>query len=331
MASAEPQRLDTIGRVAGRVYDSGITFEEAKYMVQGHTLSKPLPVPIVKNMESGEASLADFPFDTDTASKLHQWVDVVHPYEEAHDLKELETIFMGNRYKDLPGKIGISGRCPIPYTQQAFITENDDKSKTLLKIVTLEGDAKLPYDVCKDLCQGFIMKINYGKQFKVGSLALQFMLERLPGFQVRYCTINAGSTPKRASDEHSIQAGFDFIQQKGPKTDLDNVATIFAEIHTEKAGCPINGWSKQLVVRSCLNYGKGTIAARRKTFKHLTLRDICTWFLDIILVQCMGLFLTTTFMFLGDADVDNDGAQCRWIAYMFYHITVDEHMYSNQV
>ena len=99
MASAEPQRLDTIGRVAGRVYDSGITFEEAKYMVQGHTLSKPLPVPIVKNLESGEASLADFPFDTDTASKLHQWVDVVHPYEEAHDLKELEIIFMGNRYK----------------------------------------------------------------------------------------------------------------------------------------------------------------------------------------------------------------------------------------
>ena len=43
MASAEPMRIDTIGRVAGREYDSGITFEEAMYMVQGHTLSKPLP------------------------------------------------------------------------------------------------------------------------------------------------------------------------------------------------------------------------------------------------------------------------------------------------
>ena len=70
IASAEPQRLDTIGRVAGKVYDSGITFEEAKYMVHGHTLSKPLPVPIVKNLESGEASLADFPFDTDTFMDL---------------------------------------------------------------------------------------------------------------------------------------------------------------------------------------------------------------------------------------------------------------------
>ena len=44
MASAEPQRLDTIGRVAGKEYDSGMSFEEAMYMVQGHTLSKPIPV-----------------------------------------------------------------------------------------------------------------------------------------------------------------------------------------------------------------------------------------------------------------------------------------------
>jgi len=303
MASAQPKRIDTIGRVAGKVYDSGITFEEAQYMVQGHSLSKPLPIPIVKSLEVGQSALGDLPFVDEAASKLHQFVDMVHPYEESHDLRELETIFMSNRYKDLPGKVGIKGQCPVDYTQQTFIVDNDDKSKTLFKIITLEGDAKLPYDRCKDMCQGFLMKINYGKMYRVGSVALQFMLERLPGWQVRYFTINSGTNPKRSSDENAIQAGFDFIKQHGPKTDLDNLATIFAEVHTEKEGCLIYGWSKQLVVRSCLNYGKGTIAARRKSFKHLTLFDICSWFLDLILVQCIGLFLTTTFTFLGDADV----------------------------
>lgn len=49
MASAEPKSLDTIGCVARKVYDSGMTFEEAAYMAQGHPLSKLLPVPSVRN------------------------------------------------------------------------------------------------------------------------------------------------------------------------------------------------------------------------------------------------------------------------------------------
>ena len=93
MASAQPRRLDIIGRVAGREYDSGIIFEEALNMTQGHTLSKPLSIPIVKNLQRGETALADLPFDSEPVNKLHQFVDMVYPYEETHDLKELEKLF----------------------------------------------------------------------------------------------------------------------------------------------------------------------------------------------------------------------------------------------
>ena len=60
MASDPPRRIATLGRIAGKEYDVGITFEEAQYMVQGHNMSQRLPVPIVKYMETGECALADF-------------------------------------------------------------------------------------------------------------------------------------------------------------------------------------------------------------------------------------------------------------------------------
>ena len=62
MASEPPKRIQTLGRIAGKEYDSGVTFEEALYMTQGHSISQRLPVPIVKSMESGETASADFPF-----------------------------------------------------------------------------------------------------------------------------------------------------------------------------------------------------------------------------------------------------------------------------
>ena len=96
MASAEPKRIDTIGRVAGRVYDGGITFEEAQYMVQGHTLSKPIPIPIVKHLEVGQTVLGDLPFVDEFAIKLHQFVDMVHPYDNGH-LTIIPLLFNGYR------------------------------------------------------------------------------------------------------------------------------------------------------------------------------------------------------------------------------------------
>ena len=280
-----------MGRVAGRQHDSGLTFEESLSMTQGHTLSRPLSVPIVKNMATGQAFLADLPFiEPNTYGKLHQWVDIVHPFDDPINVQQLEELYMANRHADLPGKLRIKGECPIAYTPQSFIVDNEDGTKTLVKLITLEGDGKLPYDTCAKLCQGFLMKIDYGKQYRMGSCALQYMLERLPGFQVRYFTINSGSNPKRATDKDLIQKGFTFIKEKGPKSNIDNKATIFAQVQTNKEGSPIFGWSQQLVEKSCLNYGKGDIAARKASFWHLTLKDISTWFLNNILVHCLGLF-----------------------------------------
>ena len=118
MASEPPKRIQTLGRIAGKEYDSGITFEEALYMTQGHCISQRLPVPIARSMESGETALADFPFVEGSPARLHQFVDIVHPYTETHDLKEVEKLFMANRYNDLPGSFGLKGNCPVPYTMQ---------------------------------------------------------------------------------------------------------------------------------------------------------------------------------------------------------------------
>ena len=284
----------------GSEVDHGITFEEALAMTEGHKLSPPLAVPIVKNLAVGTTFLADLPLDEVFGAKLHQWVDVVHPFTENPDLKELEITFMANDYKSLPGMIGLKAECSLPFTMQCFIVNNPDDTKTLLKFCRLQGDSRLLVDTIKGLCHGFLMRINYGTKYAAGTKALQFILERLPGFQVRYHTVTTAGTPKRNTEQSSLEKGFEYIKLNGPKTNIDNKATEFAEKECEKVGGQLFGWNKGLVERSCLNYGKGMAAARRKSFHHRTLRDVNGWMLNL-LALCIGFYRTETFMFIGES------------------------------
>ena len=111
MASAPPARIETIGRAAGADHDLGFTFEESLVWTGPLKLSEALKVPIVKNVKPGDTGasfIADFPLVEPTGLKLHHWADVVHPFEEAYDVKKLEELFLANRYTELPGKIRIN-------------------------------------------------------------------------------------------------------------------------------------------------------------------------------------------------------------------------------
>ena len=124
MASAAPARFSTIGREAGRDYDVGVTFEETLQWTQPLKMSDRLPNPIVKNIAKGtvgESAIPDLPLEMATNGQLHQWVEVIHPFEEPVAVSALEKTLLDNKYQDLPVKLSTKTACRLPYRMQIFI------------------------------------------------------------------------------------------------------------------------------------------------------------------------------------------------------------------
>ena len=216
-------------------------------------------------------------------------------------MKEFERIAMSNCYENYPDILKPANKSSLPYTMQTFITKNPDNTRSLLKLFTMEKDNKIKYNDAFQMCHGSMYKVDYGKHFRDGSRALQYLLERLPGFQVRYYAVVDSSAPKRATDLDSKRKGFDYIKEYGPKSNMDNAAVEFADTACDDPETPIYGWSKTLVERSCLNHGKSAAAARKQSFKHLTLWDIRGWFLMCVLAPILGSWRRKSFIFLGES------------------------------
>ena len=173
MAAPTPVRVKTIGRTIGRDYDSGMTFEESMVRSEGLKLSKePLKTPIVKNLEKGrpdEVNIPDLPLDSDPTNKLHQWVEIIHPYEDEVNIEELEKACLRNQTKDIPKKLRSKEECPYPCVQQLFIVDNPDNTKTALKFFTLTVKEKIRVDTIQRMSHGIMFKIDYGTNFVNGS------------------------------------------------------------------------------------------------------------------------------------------------------------------
>ena len=203
---------------------------------------------IVMDRENNAAStkVQDLPLENPGGNYMHQWFDEVKDWQETPDMEQVKTAFESNDYASLPGQLKLAEELDYPYTLQCFIVPQQDGSKTLLKHIILEPGERVQLPVARETCHGILQKVNYGRQFKLGSKALQLMLERLPGFHVRYYQMVL-STSTKINDEESQRKGFEFIKKWGPKTNLDNKAIEFAEIHTKQKGCPIFGWAPGLL------------------------------------------------------------------------------------
>ncbi|CAK0816294.1 unnamed protein product [Prorocentrum cordatum] len=319
MASARNSRADSFARFFSVPDDRGITFEEAIVRTKDKKRGPLLSQPIVKNLMPEDFGpdqtwLGNFPMvPAGGSTKLAQWMDFVHPYEgprpyveqDQHEqrmakLKELEGIAMSNYYENYPDNLKPANKSILPFTMQTFITKNPDNTRSLLKLFTREKDNEIKYSDAFQMCHGSMYKVDYGKHFRDGSRALQYLFERLPGFQVRYYAVVDSCAPKRPTDVQ-LPKGFEYIKEHGPKSNMDNAALEFAEIACDDPESPIYGWPKSLVERSCLNRGKSAAAAREQTFKHLTLWDIRGWFLMCVLAPILGSWRRKSFIFLGES------------------------------
>ncbi|CAK0892132.1 unnamed protein product, partial [Prorocentrum cordatum] len=144
-------------------------------------------------------------------------------------------------FKSMPEPFSLKKEPPGQCSMQVFVVKKADGKHDILK-----------------MRRGTGLIWRYGNQFRVGRLAVQYMLKKVEGYQLRYHTVVAkpGKGASRKTAEWELKAaGYKFIREKGPRTNNANQFVEFA----------------------------GRANAKGLTIWILTLRDFEPWFLNNVI------------------------------------------------
>ena len=94
---------------------------------------------------------------------------------------------------------------------------------------------------------------------------------------------------KQTATQQSLQEGFQYIRDHGPRANNQNQMTEWCELEiVEGSGTPIEGWNRDLVMTSLRNHASGGLTATSLSGYPITLRDLRTWVLNEIVVPFLG-------------------------------------------
>lgn len=308
MASQPAERIQSLAQVVDEEnLDGKLTFEEALCCVDGMKLVTQTR-PIVVNKPAGTCTIADMPvkgmLSSEGTKKRSQFLDVIMDYKGALDLKLIEDMFVQQRYADLPAPISLKSTSMAPYTTQLFILPNNKGTNDIVKHVRFDGATRVLDSTIHTMCQGQGFEIEYNKHCREGTKALQYMLEQLGGFQVKYNSlVPAGGGNKIPKEEADLQSGFDFIRAHGPSDSADAKFIIWTEIQINKNTSPIYGWDKGLVKETLRSLAEGGHLAKTIENWPLTLKSFKPWVLNTIVFPLLSFLVEHGVVWLGKAGV----------------------------
>ncbi|CAK0823725.1 unnamed protein product, partial [Prorocentrum cordatum] len=268
-------------------YAPGLTFGEALQHAENMEASDHPLIKVDKIDTAGQCNIADLPaeFATERGGMIEYFADYVGdfggdiPWQTLHDLAKTCD------YKSMPEPFSLKREPAGQYSTQLFIIKKPDGKHDILKDVSLLS-AKTRTDTCMQMCRGTCLIWRYGNQYRIGRLAVQYTLEKLEGFQLRYHTVVAkpGKGPPRKTAERELKAaGYKFIREKGPRSNNANQFMEFADRESARPESPISGWEESRIERALNNYARGRANAKGLTIWALTLRDFDPWFLNEVI------------------------------------------------
>ncbi|CAK0804558.1 unnamed protein product, partial [Prorocentrum cordatum] len=268
-------------------YAPGLTFGEALQHAENMEASDHPLIKVDKIDTAGQCNIADLPaeFATEPGRMIEYFADYVGdfggdiPWHTLHDLAKTCD------YKSMPEPFSLKREPAGQYSTKLFIIKKPDGKHDILKDVSLLS-AKTRTDTCMQMCRGACLIWRYGNQYRIGRLAVQYMLEKLEGFQLRYHTVVAkpGKGPSRKTAERGLKAaGYKFIREKGPRSNNANQFMEFADRESARPESPIFGWEESRIERALNNFARGRANAKGLTTWVLTLRDFDPWFLNEVI------------------------------------------------
>ena len=233
------------------------TFEEALFNTEGMKIAY-IDVPIVAHKPVGTSAVTDLPatenLSVNGTRKRNQWLEVVPNQQTNFDFKQLETLFLQQRYIDLLEPIKPKVDPKVPYSMQIFVLPTGVSTKTVVKHFRMANGGKVSESMMHFMAHGSAFDINFTGHFRDGPRGLQSLLENLGGFQVRYAKLvpsaNARQPPKELGD---IAKGFEYLRQKhedGLQEDGLGQFIEFAELEVNNPDGPLYKWDKAVFVIS---------------------------------------------------------------------------------
>lgn len=153
--------------------------------------------------------------------------------------------------------------------------------------------------MCVESCRGVTHRWDYGKHFRVGLLAMNYMLDMMGGMQVRHWVIQPKFSKKQTLDTQARTEGYRFIREKGPRSNNRNQFMEWTDEHIHTAGSPIEGWQEGKVVTALQNYMRGRQNAKTLEYWPFTLKSLKAWFFNGVLVHMLGSIRQHAITWLG--------------------------------
>jgi len=117
--------------------------------------------------------------------------------------------------------------------------------------------------------------------------ALNYMLDRIGGKQLRIWTLAPKYEKKQTLDQNARESGYRFIRDHGPRSNNRNQFMEWTDEQVHAPGGPLEGWPEGKVKEALHNYYRGRQNAKTIEYWPFTLKSFEPWFLDDVVVKML--------------------------------------------
>ena len=181
---------------------------------------------------------------------------VLYEPTEGDELDTIADLVSSKSYQNLPEPLALKDALPIPFTFQLVFRKQNDTTYEVLKHYIFSQ--KIDVRGLQRVATGDLFTIDYGKNFRSGSQGFQYLLEKVADYAILAFQFTAKPKSK-CKEKSALEQGFSYIQSEGPRSNMNNQWTEWAEIEVNREGSPIYGWNTSLVKESLKGYATGNV------------------------------------------------------------------------
>ncbi|CAE7335505.1 unnamed protein product [Symbiodinium pilosum] len=265
-----------------------MTFDEAIGNTEGLKIVQ-LEKPIIVHQPVGNVQVGDLPAKDEiheNGKKKLQFLDVIMNYKGTFNFKEIEKLFLQQRYADLPAPLGMKGNNRTPYNMQLFILEQGHETYHIVKHIKFIGNTKVNHQT--------ILHTVYGRALEITCKVIFVKV------LVRYMKLfPQGSSSKPTKETEDIRKGFDFIRLEGPEENSDGQFTSWTEEQVNDPASPLYKWERGTIKEflRCLA-DQGSQANTIKDWP-LTFKSIAPWALNHVISPILPHILEHAIVWIG--------------------------------
>ena len=260
--------------MSGEWVSGEVSLDDVKEVVE-NLLLYPSDVHSFHEGQPGPLTLADLPtLDFPTSGVVKCFMDWVPEVPGNIPYAQIKECLQSKAYKELPAPFGLSQDVATPFKLDMAILPQQNGNHTVVKMFHLSKLVKVK--AADAMCYGKPYMFNWHGEVRVMKKCIQFMFERLGGFQCRQHSLRPAEEgkPEAERTQEEWDFGFDFIEKQGPRDHTRNRQLRWVTIQTTSKDSPIYRWHPTLVEKSLRNLSMDGVLAQVHTEWPLTLYDL---------------------------------------------------------